>query len=339
MTNLRVREADACKEREPLLKILRNWLAPEIDEKRLDWLYFRNPHGNARIWVLEDSDGMVGAGAAIPRKLWSSGAQIPGCVFGDFCVAPAYRTIGPALQLQRACLQAIDSGWSRLGYDLPSTSMMAVYRRLGIREARSFMRMAKPLRVDRQVRERVKSGILAKFVSQSGNAALKARDRIRRTGRKLETTLCVHAFGEEFDELFNELAPKTGNWCVERCSAYLNWRFREHPKAQFTVWTARQKGKLEAYCITRSRDQEVQIVELFGKDEYGVHENLLMTVIESSRASGALTLSAPILSGHPRQARLEALGFYAREASAVVAYEKGSSGVSPSWLTEGDRDS
>jgi hypothetical protein len=78
---------------------------------------------------------------------------------------------------------------------------------------------------------------------------------------------------------------------------------------------------------------------MFGKEESGILENLLMTVVENARAAQALTVSAPILSGHPWQARMEALGFYAREASPVVVYEKGTSAILPGWLTQADRDS
>jgi hypothetical protein len=151
--------------------------------------------------------------------------------------------------------------------------------------------------------------------------------------------LFVQAFGEEFDELFNRMTPKTENWCVERSSDYLNWRFRDHPKTRYSVWTTRWQGKLEAYAITYARDRDVQIADLFGTDSPGILMNLLMTVADSARTAQALALSAPILSGHPWQERLEALGFYAREASPVVTYGEDFSRRSPAWLTEGDRDS
>jgi hypothetical protein len=339
MMKVTVREADPRNEREDLLRFLRSNLTLDIDEQRLEWLYFANPHGRARVWVLEDKDGLVGAGAAIPRRVQAFGSQVAGCIFGDFCILPTYRTIGPALQLQRACMQAVDSGWTRLAYDLPSASMMAVYRRLGIRERASLVRMAKPLRVNRQARKHVNSGALARLVYGTGNAALKASDRIRSRNLEVETTLSVQPFSEEFDELRKRVTPITKNWCIERSSDYLNWRFWEHPKTRYSIWTTHQQNRLEAYAITHTRHQAVQIADFFGTDSPGILESLLMTVVERARATHALTLSAFVLSGHPWQARLEALGFYAREASPVVTYGEDFSGTSPAWLTEGDRDS
>jgi hypothetical protein len=158
---------------------------------------------------------------------------------------------------------------------------------------------------------------------------------MRATLRDTETRVHDREFTEEFDELFDRVAPKTNEWCVARSSAYLNWRFRDHPKTRFTIRTGHQKGRLEAYAITQTRDRDVQIAELFGADDAGILESLLMSVVESARDDQAVTLSAPILSGHPWQRRLEALGFYAREASPVVTY----GAESASWLTEGDRES
>ena len=339
MMKVAVREADPCNERVDLLRLLRSCLASDIDEQRLDWLYLANPHGHARVWVLEDKNGLVGAGAAIPRRVQVSGAYLAACIFGDFCILPAYRTIGPALQLHRACIQAVDGEWTRLAYDLPSASMMAVYRRLGIRERASLVRMAKPLRVNHQVHKHVNSGTLARLAYGTGNAVLRARDRIRSRNLEVETSLCVQPFGEDFDELRERMKWIMKDWCIERSSDYLNWRFREHPKTRYSIWTARKQGRLEAYAITQTRDQDVQIADFFGTDSPGILESLLMTVVESARAAHAQTLSAPILSGHPWQARLEALGFYARETRPVVTYGEDSSWTPQAWLTEGDRDS
>ncbi len=334
-----VREANPRREFNPLLQFFRDCLAADCDENRLAWLYFANPHGTARVWVLEDSHGLVGAGAAIPKKLRILGDPAAGCVFGDFCVSPSYRSIGPALQLQRACMQSVDSGWARLAYDLPSASMMAVYRRLGIAGSTSLVRMAKPIRVDRQVQDRLRPRTLAKLVCGVGNVLLKARDRAKAANRDLEIQLHDQACTREFDDLFDRTMPKTGSWCVERSSAYLNWRFREHFKERYSIWTARRKNKLEAYAITQKRDHDVQVTDLFGTGSAGILEILLLHVVESARAEKAMILSLPVLSGHPWQERLEAIGFYRRESNPIVIYGTESATNSAAWLTAGDRDS
>ncbi len=334
-----VREADPTRERGTILRLLRAFLSPDIDERRLEWLYFANPHGNARVWVLEDNAETIGAGAAIPRKVWMSGSPKVGCVFGDFCVSPNYRSVGPALQLQRACMQAVASRWSQIAYDLPSASMMAVYRRLGLRSNASLVRMAKPLLMDGQVRSRWKSSKASRVAGGLGNVLLRARDRIRRTDRSLQIRKHEEHFGKEFDNLFESVAANTDEWLVERSSAYLNWRFREHPNVDYSIWTARRNGQLEAYAVTQSREHGVQVADLFGMDNPGLVETLVLSLADSARGGGLETLSVPILAGHPWQKRLSVIGFYPRESSPLVLYSEQPGSNIPGWLTDGDRDS
>jgi hypothetical protein len=335
-----VREANPHLERDTLVQVLKSYLAPDINPNRFDWLNFANPHGSARIWVLEENGEPVGTGAAIPRKLRieGAGAASVGCVFGDFCVAPNLRSIGPALQLQRACLRAVDDGWARVAYDLPSVSMMAVYRRLRIPQLGSLVRMAKPLRINRQIGERARSNALAAFVTHAGNMALKLRDRLKSASPELETQKYEEPFEREFTELFEQVA-KNESWCVERSAEYLNWRFRAHPTTQYGAWVSRRNGRLEGYAITRNNRQDVQIVELCCTDSAEVLESLILTVTDSARAQGAATLSMPILAGSRRAQQLEHLGFRARESTPVLTYGAGSWTQSAAWFGEGDRES
>jgi hypothetical protein len=334
-----VREVTPRLERDALVRLLNRHLAPDIDNNRFDWLYFRNPHGLARVWALEYEGELVGAGAAIPKNLRISGSASPivGCIFGDFCVASNYRSIGPALQLQRACLQAVDDGWARVAYDLPSGNMMAVYRRMGIRESGKLVRMAKPLRINREVAQQIQSATLANLVSQAGNAALRLRDRIRSISSDLDTRNHEETFGPEFTQLFEHVG-KNENWCVERSAAYLNWRFREHPITRYRTWTSRRKGHLEGYAITQRNRLDVQIVELCTQAPE-VLQSLVVSVIDSARAERANTLSMPVLAGHRHVKELRELGFQPRESAPVIAYGAASWTQSGAWLSEGDRDS
>jgi hypothetical protein len=334
-----VREADPRLERECLIRLFHDCLSEDSDVRRFDWLYLANPHGEARVWVLEDDHGLVGAGAAIPKKLRSLGSQINGCIFGDFCVSSGYRSMGPALQLQRACMQAVDTGWTHLAYDFPSSSMLAVYRRLGIKSSAFLVRMSKPLRIDRHIQHRLSSLILSKPIVGMGNVLLKMRDRIRRINREVDIQIHDQPCDREFDDIFERAAPKLKGWHVERSSAYLNWRFRKHPRTPYVIWTARRKGQLQGYAIVELGHQGAQVTDFFGTDSPGIFEGLMMSIADSARAKQGLSLSVPILSGHPWQARLSALGFYPRESCPVITYGEGSSEKPAAWLTEGDRDS
>jgi hypothetical protein len=337
--NLTVREVDPHREREGLVRILKSCLGPDTDELRFDWLYFANPHGSARVWVLEANKELIGAGAAIPRRILMSGISTPGCIFGDFCISPNYRSIGPALQLQRACMQAVESGWARIAYDFPSTSMMAVYKRLRVQSSVQLVRMAKPLRVDRQIQEKMKTGVLSKSLGGMGNALLKIQDRTRPGRHKVETARLEESFGEEFEELFKRAIPKSQSWRVERSVAYLNWRFCNHPKIDYAIWTARCGGRLEGFAVTEKRGPDVWIAEMLVSDAPGILEGMILFLSENAREEEAIALNLPFLPEHQWIERLRGLGFRARESSPVIVYAAQSEATSPSWLTHGDRDS
>ena len=162
-----VQPADLDLDRGLLIGLLSRFLTPLSDGRRYDWLYRQGSFGPARAWIATDtvSGQAIGAAAAFPRRLVVDGKKITGCVLGDFCIHPGYRSLGPALVLQRACLQQDEAAGFALGYDFPSASMMAVYERLGLQPFDRMVRLAKPLLVDRKLASWVKSQSVARGVA------------------------------------------------------------------------------------------------------------------------------------------------------------------------------
>ena len=131
-----VREADLIDDGPVLADLAGRYLSGNVEEKRFRWLYQENPFGLAQAWIAWDGpEKAVGMAAAFPRKMYCNGSVIAGCVLGDFCVSPEYRSLGPALQLQRACLDFAQSENFALAYDFPSTAMVGIYRHLGFHPA------------------------------------------------------------------------------------------------------------------------------------------------------------------------------------------------------------
>jgi hypothetical protein len=154
--------------------MFRRYLQPKYDLERFDWLYCRGPHGPAKAWIACDqSTGeIIGAAAAFPRKVHFNGALKLGLVLGDFCVADRFRTLGISLLLQRACLAAVNEDAVEFVYDFPSPSMMAVYKRIGIPQAGTLVRWAKPLRVEAKLRAIFHSDHVAKALGFVANPLL-----------------------------------------------------------------------------------------------------------------------------------------------------------------------
>ena len=108
------------------------------------------PSGKKKNHALAESGSrVIGVAAAFPRMMQFGSSTSRAWLLGDFCIAAEYRSMGPALTLQRACLNDLgktgDLGW----YDFPSSTMAALYSRLHFQRSEQLIRMAKLLRVER----------------------------------------------------------------------------------------------------------------------------------------------------------------------------------------------
>ncbi len=340
-----VRPAVLEAERDLLIQALFRYLTPLSDARRFDWLYRNNPHGSAQAWIATEAgnSNVVGVAAAFPRRVVVGGEEKLGYVLGDFCINASYRSLGPALQLQRACLADLASGHLAFWYDFPSESMMAVYGRLEIKPRGRMVRFAKPLRADRKIRELVKVQRVARALSKCANVALALRDG--HAGDFSEWMLAMHegACGEDFTALAERVGAGYGV-CVQRSAEYLNWRFLAHPHRRHEILTARANGALLAYAIFTQDGEDATLVDLFGVEDPAMLTSLLVDVVAILRQRGVITLSAPLFASHPWVGLFQRLGFRPRESSPVVYTlvhpTAGHDSTCSKWFfMAGDRDS
>ncbi len=344
---IKVTAGDLARDRVRIIEAIGKWLTPQSDDRRYDWLYMGSPAGPARVWLAEDNrGGLIGLGAAFPRRLFSGGKEITGCVFGDFGVAPEHRSAGLALQLQRACFECLEDGWAQAAYDFPSASMTAIYKRLGRGTVLPFVRTAKPLRADRKIEAKIPVKPVAKVASSIANQVLALRDKSNAV--RGGWAIVQHDPGQKCGEEFTALARKASEssaTCVSRSAEYLNWRYLAHPTVRFHITEARRASELEGYLVSVQEGDQARIVDLFGLQEDTAFAALLSDSLQRLRASGVQTVSAPVLTGSHQHAALKRQGFKDREAASALVFdsiaETGQSKTnSTNWfLMDGDRDS
>ena len=341
-----VRSADVHRERATLTAFLSTYLSPDADEARYEWLYCKNPEGKARVWVAcEAGTGrIIGVSAAFPRRIHCGGRAVRGYVLGDFFIHPDFRSLGPALALQRRTLEELSREGAGFVFDFPSTSMLAVYKRLQIEPRESSIRFAKLLRADRQIRKRIPNEAAGRTLAVAANAALRLRDaNLSPSGAWTiaeETALC----GEEFTHAFRQWAPRMGI-CADRSADYLNWRFLQHPQRRYQILTARKDGRLCGYLIYHWAGEDAMVVDLLA-EENQISKALLVETIAVARRCSVNTLSAPFLPAHAGRTILEDCGFRPRESSPIVALalpwaanHQIDQGAEHWYLTYGDRES
>ena len=180
--SIAVRPADLEAEADQIVKLLAAYVNPRYDRARFDWLYRRNPDGVAQAWLAVNTvtGELVGTAAAVPRWMHVGQGHLLARVLSDFCVADAYRALGPALQLQRACLGAQADENIAWCYDFPGPGMMAVYKRLRIEPFAQMRRLVYPLRIDAQAEALPLPSLVRQGIRVGGNALLGLRARSRR---------------------------------------------------------------------------------------------------------------------------------------------------------------
>jgi len=338
-----IRPADLNQDKQILVTTLRRYLTPSSDENRFEWLYRQNPHGPARAWLAEDHEGgeVVGASAAFRRRAIVDGREKTGWVLGDFCVADRYRSLGPALQLQRSTLAAMhDFREAEFCYDFPSRQLTAIYRRLGMTPSAQMVRLAKPLRVDDKCQQLTRSKFLATPASWLGNSLLRLTDSRLDSGKGWDIALHEGHCGDEFTSLM-EKTPATNSFAIQRSAEYLNWRYLRHPFFKHCILAARRSGELQGYLVFTCTDQNAQIAEWYAGEDTALLASLVRDLVRRLRETRTMTLSAFLLDTDPRLPFLRTMGFWPRESTPVMMHWPGSLAVpAGEWhLMYGDRDS
>jgi hypothetical protein len=264
--SISVRPVDFNSESHELLAMLQVNLPALPHQRRFNWLYRSNPDGPAWSWfACQGPSGQpVGVTSVFPRLMWV-GSQLMMCgQVGDFAISPGYRSLGPAVLMQRATLEPVDQGTLTFCYDCPPHDAgMAPFRRLGFKPNFVMDRYALPLRVDRQLRTRL--GFHAPFLAGIGNALL--RSYFTRGLRRSD--LEIEEYTGPFEEEFSRLDDSVQGSDVIRSSrsaAHLNWRYREDPLQKYRVLTARRHGELVAFLILSFTKEDLTIVDLFGAE-------------------------------------------------------------------------
>ena len=339
-----VRRAVLESDREALIALIRRHLAPQSDHGRFDWLYLHNPDGPAHAWLAQDSvTGVaVGAAAAFPKKVFAGGKERLSLVLGDFCLDERYRALGPALRLQRACLESLTTPYD-FCYDFPSRNMMAIYNRLGIEQTGSIARWTKPLRVEGKLESLSHSKALARGLGLIANVVL-AKRGYKGNPEACEVTSQEAPFGKEFDGLDPHAAPSSCSVRTARTAEYLNWRDRMNPVAECETLVARKNGKLLGFVVFTQGAKAATIVDLCSIQDPSVVARLLAAAVERCRLRGATAVNMAAGDGHPCEAIFRRAGFVRRESAPVIALVRkdgplAQAELNKSWyLMQGDRD-
>lgn len=341
---VKIRPGDVEGDRDGAIRLLTRYVNPAYDRRRFDWLYQAAPAGPGRLWMAEDGStgDVVGMAGAFPRRMIVAGRTVTGWLLGDFCIAETHRALGPALQLQRACLDDLVADGVPFCYDFPSRAMEAIYRRLRVAPSLRFVRMVRPLRIAHRLKQRAGAGLGA--IGRLADVALGWTARSARSTPGL--TVAVHAgrCGEEFSDLARQTGSAHGI-CGERSARYLDWRYLDNPVQMHELLTARRGSTLVGYAALAREGAGVTLVDVFTVPDEQVLSALLRHAVARAWTQGATDLRTALVASPASVARFSRLGFRPRGESPVVVYAPAGTELHaaflhhPTWfLTHGDRD-
>ncbi len=321
--NVRIRPVDFASDRERLTAVLQRNLGDLDHARRFQWLYQKNPAGRAWSWFAYESksDNVVGVASLIPRDVWMAGHIVRCGQVGDFAIDSGFRSLGPALMLQKATFGPVNSGHLSFCYDCPPHAAgMSTFQRLGMKPVCRLERFVRLLRLDRIFAQKIGPGILSKTLALAGNSALPYLFTAR-VSKSVQIKVLTTPFDEEFTRLDKEL--RAFNTTVQYCrsAADLNWRFREDPLRRYEVLTAREHGSLQGFLVFFRAGKDISIVDIFARPAQGVVEALVGALIKQVRNESIESLQFSVSERHPHRVALMNSGFRVRSvAAAVVVY-------------------
>ena len=319
----------------------------QVGPHRFDWLYRRNPDGEAVLWAIreEKTGRMVGFTVCLPRRVMVDG-RVHLCWNGaDFSILPRYRTLGLAIKLRRMAKEGIDAGRAAFLYAHPNERMAVVHQKVGHVPVGPMVRYAIPLKTAPYLRRKLPAW-LAQPAGTLLDPVVHLCSRYRWHRRRHEIRWVSPArFGDHYDRLFEENATCARVVGV-RDARYLNWRYAANPLYKTHAVEAWDDGRLRGYLLFIIQDRTAQIKDVFPPQDQAVVGDLVAAAIRQARKRGLQSASFTALDGNPLLAQLQRLGFRRRpDGSMMYAYAPEGSPLREvileqrNWfLTVGDRD-
>jgi hypothetical protein len=329
-----IRLASLAEEQETLIEILDRNL-PGRPNRQIQQMRYTNPLGPGWSWVANPagSSAIVAMASVFPRSFWVNGKKVVSGQVVEFAVDSSYRSLGPAVLLQRATFEPVNLGQVAFGYDCPPDDRgMSTFARLGMQSSCDVVRYALLLRSNEYLGKRLGRGAWAQPLVAAANLALRVRRSSASFSRSLEVCLYKEPFNDEFSHL-DQLVSSRDRVRAGRAAGDLNWKYFGDPSpypllasvntSEYRILVARRDGELVAFAVLRIQaDGIAWITDLFG---HAIHETggaLLEAAIDQCRRENVSRLDALCSVGCDLELLLKGAGFRSRECVyRVVPYE------------------
>ena len=312
------------------------------DTNRCEWLYLKNPDGEAAIWAALAGDEHIGFSALIPRRFWVRGELKSACTTADLSVLSSHRRQGVASHLRLKAKTLVEEKAFDFLYGHPNEKSKGAHQKAGFYQVATMDRRVKVLDTSPQWSKLVGNSPLNKIFSKVSNKVLPFV--FEKPKKHFETEWLSWL---KVDERFDQLDEKNKNQRIiqgVRDSRYLKWRYGLNPIDTFRIVVAKKGNDIKGFCVVRPIQDSLEIVDLFPPNDQDTAETLLAAVIQDAKLDDTKTLTATWLAHHPAEYLLGKFGFLSRGAISVMhafdaPLKSTISSKASEWLiTAGDRD-
>jgi GNAT superfamily N-acetyltransferase len=284
---------------------------------KYDWFYGTCPWGLPLLQMLrhEPSAAWVGTAAAGPRRMTWRGCEVRAGVLVDIAVDARHRTLGPALILQSALLDAATSRFDLL-YGFPNAKALPVVKRLGYAVIAYMPRHSRVLRHGDYLARHLPVA-LARPLGWLADIVLDTLGALR--GRRLATRWS-DSVDPRMDTLWHDSEHGHGPLAV-RDTALLRWRFDQSPMAsvRYLLVSERDDGPLLGWFACQVKERTLQVCDFWSVDAaQGVGRRLIDTLVRVARRDGHAAVSIEYAAPARKLVNWRRAGFVERSRRPVI---------------------
>lgn len=300
-----------------------------MPEAKFDWYYHGNPDGPPQTFFLHAAGvtDPVGVAAIATRYMHNGKKILTAGELVDFVALPEYRTLFPALFLQKEIRRiALDINQTHtVLYGLPNPKSLAVVKRVGYQLVGQIVRRARVVRSASYLTRNVPAwlgGLIGPMVDQFRLTTLGL-------SRMFEPRFDVEWLAQPDDRLDHLWQRVVANNAAGdiligvRNSAFLKWRFSDCPlkSYQFFVLISPMHAHQIAGYAACAVDNGNLLVHDFLYDTAitGAAKALWRALTREAHARGLIGISVEFLGAATIHQELEAAGFSERQRRPVYA--------------------
>lgn len=335
-----VHAADVERDRDAILGLWRGNLGEEARMAvKYDWFYRRCPYGPPLTLLLrhEESGQWVGVASAGERWMLMDGQAIRAGVLVDLAVLPEHRSLGPAMLLQMALMEAGSTRFDLL-YGFPNPKAAPVFKRVGYASLGQLVRHARVLRHGNYLRRRMPGA-----VASVAGGCLDLVDRVRlalsRTGGM--SGRWQSRADDSLDAVWRDSDRGPGPVAI-RDGAFLRWRFDASPLVEARYFVIRDRSAAAiAWFACETRGYGLHVLDGWSRGgASGPHAAQVAALLRAARREGHASVSVELSVAAAGDAWRRA-GFVAREARPVYGRSAAGDGAALAqriWLDSADED-